>query len=58
MFTMIVETKKNATVKLEECSGYCYDKDCDTLRITRMYGKETFCIPYREILHYIIKVGR
>lgn len=57
MFTMIVETK-NATVKLEECSGYYYDKDCDTLRITRLYGKEIFCIPYREILHYIIKVGR
>lgn len=57
MFTIIIETK-NATVKLEECSSYNYDKDCDTLRITRMYGKEWFCIPYREILHYIIKAGR
>ena len=57
MFTIIVETK-NATCNLEECSGYYYDKDCDTLRITRMYGKEIFCIPYREILNYKIKVGR
>lgn len=57
MFTIIVETK-NATVKLEECTGYYYDEKSDTLRITRMYGKEVFCIPYREILHYIIKAGR
>ena len=54
MFTIIVTTKSNVHI-LSECSGYYYDKDSDTLRITKANGKEIFCVPYREVLQYVIK---
>ena len=54
MFTIIVTTNTEINV-ISECSSYYYEEKSDTLRITRNYGKEVYCFPYREILHYVIK---